>query len=127
LLIIHSFPTRRSSELNQIIQTTQICHPVAPSGRKSVSENLVVPKIHVQGKLIVNTLHIESCHVTDNTLQGSVNLHFAHEQVRIYLTRISGLLILVVFRLALYSENLAAFVRIIISHVNACIQTDLGI
>lgn|GEM_PF-4315773 len=99
-------------QANQIIQTTQICHPVAPSGRKSVSENLVVPKIHVQGKLIVNTLHIESCHVTDNTLQGSVNLHFAHEQVRIYLKRISGLLILVVFRLALYSENLAAFVRI---------------
>ena len=91
-----------------------------------MGENLVVPEIHVQRKL-VNTLHIESCHITDNTLQWPVNLHLGHKQVRIDLERVSGLLVLIVFRPALHTERLAAFVRVRIRHHSACIQTDFGI
>lgn len=92
-----------------------------------MGENLVVPEIHVQRKLIVNTLHIESCHVIDNALQWPVNLYFGHEQVRICLERVTGLLVFIVFRLALHSERPAAFVRIRIRHDGACIQTDFGV
>lgn len=62
-----------------------------------MGEDLVISQIHVQRKLIVNTFHIETCHVTDNTLQWPVNLHFGHEQVQIYPERVSGLLVFIAF------------------------------
>lgn len=92
-----------------------------------MGEDLVVPEIHVQRKPIINALHIESCHITDDTLQWPVNLHLGHKQVRIDLERVSGLLVLIVFRPALHPERLAAFVRVRIRHHIACIQTDFGI
>ena len=92
-----------------------------------MGEDLVVPEIHVQRKFIVYAFHIESCHVTDNALQWPVKLHLGHEQVRIYLERVSGLLVFIVFRPTLHSERPAAFVRIRIRHDSACIQTDFGV
>lgn len=96
-------------------------------GREGTGKDLVVAEVYVQRKLIINTLHIESRHVADNTLQRSVNLHLDHEQVWIYLGRASKLLVFIVLRPAFYAERLATFVHIRIRYDSARVQTDFGV
>lgn len=92
-----------------------------------MADNLIVPEVHVQGQLIVDTLDTERGHVADNALKWPVNAEFCGKQIREYSSRIAWLLILVVLCFALNSRNPAAFVRIRIRKGSAGIQTNLGI
>ena len=98
--------------LDQVLQTADICHAVSAFGRKRMTDDFIIPKVHIKCQLVVNTLHIKGRHVTDNALQRSVDLYLRQEQIRKDSEWISGFLILVVLGFALNSRYFAALVRI---------------
>lgn len=99
-------------ECQQAFQPTDIGHPVATPGRKRMTDNLVVPQIHVQRQLIVDTLYIECRHVADDALERAIHIDLGEQQVGINPARLSRLFIVIVFRFALDSRRLAALVSI---------------
>ncbi len=62
-------------EFDQIFQSAYVGHTVSAFGRKRMTDDLVVPEIHIQREFVIDALHIESRHVTHNTLQRPVDLH----------------------------------------------------
>lgn len=86
---------------NQILQAADVCHSVAPFGRETMADDLIVPKIHVQCRFIIRILHIENCHVTDNALQRPANLEFGYQRVWKYFGRFTRFFVLVVLCFAL--------------------------
>lgn len=115
------------ANLKQILQAADVRHSVTTLGRKGMAYNLVVPQIHVQRQFIIHSLHIEHCHVADDALQRPVDLDFRKKQVREDAVRVSGLLVLVMLRLALDPGHPAAFMRIRIRKGKPCVQAQLCI
>ena len=115
------------ANLEQVLQPADVRHSVTALGRKGMAYNLVVPEIHVQRQFIVHSLRIERCHITDNTLQWTVDLNFREKQIREYAVWISRLLVLVMLCLALDPGHPAAFVRIWIGEDQPCVQAEFGV
>jgi hypothetical protein len=114
-------------ELYQAFQSAYVSHTISTFGRKRMADDLVVPKVHIESELVIDALHIEGRHVTHDTLQWPVNLHFRQKKVRKYAVRITWLLVLVMLGTALNSCGFAAFVSIGIRENKSGIQADLSV
>ena len=49
-----------------------------------MSNDLVIPEIHVQSQLIIDTVCPERCHITDNAFQGTIDYELRRQQIREY-------------------------------------------
>ena len=76
---------------------------------------------------MIDAIYIKCGHITDNALQRPVNLEFRRKKVRKHPPRITGLLIAVVFGLALDSGDPAALVGVWVGKDKAGVKADLGI
>ena len=92
-----------------------------------MTDNFVIPQIHVQCELVINTLHTEGRHITYNALQWSVNLHFRQEQIGENAVWISRFLVFIVLCFALNTSGFTAFVGIRIRKDKPGIQANLSI
>ena len=80
-----------------IDEAAYVCHTISALGRKGVTDDFIVPEIHVKRQFIVDAFHVESRHVAHNALQRSVYLHLAQEQIGVYSIGFTRLLIPVMF------------------------------
>ena len=96
----------------QVIQAVDVGHPITTLRGKCMGHDLIIPEIHIQRQLIVDTVHPECCHITDDAFQRPVNNQLGRQQVREYPERIAWFLILIVLCLAFDTGNPAALMRI---------------
>ena len=99
-------------KLDHILQPVNIGHSVSSLGRKGVSNQLIVPEIHVQRQLVVGTFHVKGGHIAYDALHWTVYVEPGKQQIRKCLKRIAWLLIFVVFGNTLDPGNLTALVSI---------------
>ena len=92
-----------------------------------MGNNLVIPEIHVQSQLVIDTVHPERRHITDSAFQGTIDYEFRCQQIREYPEWIAWFLILIVLCLAFDTGNLTALMRIRVGYDLASVQPDLRI
>ena len=92
-----------------------------------MTDNLVVPQIHIQCELVIDTFHVKGCPIAHNTLHRSIDLHFGQEQIGKDSVWITRLFVLVMFRFALNTSGLTALMGIRIRKNKSGVQTNLRI
>ena len=92
-----------------------------------MGKDLVVPKIHIEGQLIIDAIDIESRHVADNTLKRTVNLQLGKEQIGEDTTGFAGLAVSVMPGLAFNAGDPAALVRVRVGEYEAGIEANLRV
>ena len=91
-------------KFNQILQSAYVGHAVSAFGVKGMTDDLIIPEIHIQGEFVIDALHIESRHVTHNALQRPIDLHLRQKQIGKYAVRIAWFLVSVMLGFALGSR-----------------------
>ena len=109
--------------LQALVVSVRIAAPL----REPVSDDLVVPEVHVEGQLPIRPVRPERGHVRYDALHRPIRLKRGHHQVRERLPCLSRRLVGEVLRLGLYPGESAASVGVLVGHDEAGVEPYLGV